>query len=69
MQRQGNQALTRYYLQDLVVSIRCARRDGQDGYAQVCVDEFRALWPHRLRAVLDRYGVPRPPPVVDLLSK
>ena len=50
--------LTRFYLQDLIVDIRCARRDGLHKYASKCEGEFRALWPTRHNATIDRYGIP-----------
>ena len=50
--------LTRFYLQDLVVDIRCARRDGLTAYAASCVHKFQSLWPHRHKASISKYGIP-----------
>lgn len=34
-------------LRDLVVDIRCARRDGMSDYAEQCAAKFRRLWASR----------------------
>jgi hypothetical protein len=52
--------LTRFYLQDLVIDIRCARRDGLSDYADKCLAELRSLWASRHRAFIGQYGVPEP---------
>jgi hypothetical protein len=54
------------YLRDLIVDIRCARRDHTDAnpllaYADKCAAEFRRLWPVRHGAHIGRYGVPVAP--------
>ena len=54
----SNKQLTRMYLQDLVVDIRCARRDGLDDYAKSCEHKFRSLWAGRRSAHITRYGTP-----------
>lgn len=55
-----NAALTRDWLRDLIVDIRCARRDGLTGYEAKCTRAFRRIWRRRHRCVTDRYGVPTP---------
>lgn len=50
--------LARYYLLDLIVDIRCARRDGHEAYAQDQVAEFRRVWKIRHAPAIDRYGIP-----------
>lgn len=47
-----NKELAYAYLKDLVIDIRCARRDHCAanpllGYAETCIAEFRALWNRR----------------------
>jgi hypothetical protein len=50
--------LIRDYLRDLIVDIRCARRDGLPLYAEECEAKFRAVWPQRFGLTVDRYGLP-----------
>jgi hypothetical protein len=50
--------MARFYLQDLVVDIRCARRDGLSEYAEKCAQEFRSLWSGRHAATIDKHGAP-----------
>jgi hypothetical protein len=58
--RPSNKKLTRWYLHDLVVDIRCARRMGLPAYEDKCIRAFRRIWRRRHRCVVDRYGVPIP---------
>lgn len=53
-------ALTYDYLRDLVVDIRCARRDRLDEYAAKQTTEFRRLWSTRRETRITKYGVPEP---------
>lgn len=58
--RAATTSLTRAYLRDLAIDIRCARRDNLGEYARAVVREFRELWTTRHNARLSRYGVPNP---------
>lgn len=50
----------REILLDLIIDIRCAERDGFPGYAAMCRQQLRTLWPYRHTGVahLDVYGWP-----------
>ena len=50
--RYTEKQLLYHTLRDLIVDIRCARLDHCEanpllGYAEKCIAEFRAMWPHR----------------------
>ena len=53
-----SQRLSYDYLKDLVVDIRCARRDGLSAYAEQQVQEFRRVWRWRNVVAIGRYGIP-----------
>lgn len=57
--------LRREYLRDLVVNIRCARRDGLPDYAARTEAELRLLWRVRHTAPLTCWGVPVISQVID----
>ena len=50
--------LARASLRDLIVDIRCARRDGPElaDYATKCAERVRAIWPWRHDPVIGRFG-------------
>ena len=53
--------LARFYLRDLAVDIRFARRNGSPEFAEYAATvtaTLRALWPRRHNARITRYGVP-----------
>lgn len=54
--RPSDVSLARDYLRDLIVEIRCARRDGHAAYAVECVQKVKNLWRKRHNTHPDRYG-------------
>ena len=58
MSRPSNASLYRDALRDLVADIRCAERDGLQGYADACRAELAALWVARKAARIGRWGRP-----------
>jgi hypothetical protein len=53
------------YMRDLIVDIRCARRDGLNQYATECTHQFRALWKTRHNAKIGPYGMPLDLPAIN----
>ena len=53
-----NKQLSNDYMRDLIVDIRCARRDNMPEYADKCINEFRVLWASRQHHKISRYGIP-----------
>ena len=57
MTRPADNSLARDYLRDLIVDIRCAKRDGLTQYAADCTAKLQKLWSARHSPVIDKYGM------------
>jgi hypothetical protein len=58
MSRPTNDSLRRDYIRDLVVDVRCARRDNMPEYAEKCLAEISALLANRHNFRIGKYGLP-----------